>query len=100
MSDLEAIFKKLSNGIKTVYINDLKTMKDFNSASSSEEKNEVIEQFFDEITRMLLELKLAHAESAFWYEIVSTNLNFYIKRTVEILKISRESAMKLREEIL
>lgn len=100
MNEIETLVKKLSNGIETKYINDLKVMKDFNSAFGSEEKKEVIEQYFDEITRMLLELKLANVNSAFWYGMTTNNLNFYLKRTVEILNITWETAKKLKEELL
>lgn len=100
LSDLEAIIEKLKNGIETKYIEDLKVMEDFNSASTNKEKTEVIEQFFHEITRMLLELKLAHADSAFWYERVTYNLDLYLEMTVKILDISWEAAMKLKEELL
>ena len=100
MGELEKIFNKLKDGIETKYIKDLDVMKDFNSVKTSNAKSEVMEQFFDEITRMLLELKLAHTDSAFWYTCVANNLDFYMKRTVEILDISWETAMKLKEEIL
>lgn len=100
MNEAKEIFEKLINGLDTKYIKDLKVMKVFNAAKTSDDREKVMRQFFDEIIRMLLELKMAHIDSAFWYDIVTNNLDYHFRRMYSVLHIDFETATKLKEELL
>lgn len=90
---IEEMFDKLLKGIETKYINDLKMMEDFNASKDSESKDKVIEQFFDEMTRMLLELKM-RMQDPLVFRLEAMRLNYFFLKAFKILQIDYNDAME------
>ncbi len=96
--ELDKMFEKFQTPVKTIYINDSKLMEDFNERTPKE-RDAVIEQFFDEMTRMFLELKMSFTEKTN-FELASSRLNYFFLRTLKILyRLDFNTAMEKYKEL-